>query len=67
MNAAHLIAWHMGGLHPIEAVLVLLLAFGPFLIIGVVVLLRRRRDSSQPHETDDGPGGAVDQPDAAGR
>lgn len=59
MNAAHLIAWHMGGLHPIETVLVLLLAFGPFLIVGVVVLLRRRRTSNQSLEAGDGPDEAV--------
>lgn len=58
----------MGGLHPIETVLVLLLlAFGPFLIIGVVVLLRRRRESSQPPEAYDGPGEAANLPDAARR
>ena len=35
---------HMGALHPFEQVLVLLLAFGPFVALGVVVAVRRRHD-----------------------
>ena len=42
-----LIAMHMGALHPFEKVLTLLLAFGPFLVLGSVVAIRRR------HESDD--------------
>lgn len=67
MNAAELIAWHVGGLHPIETVLVLLLAFGPFLIIGLVVLLRRRRDGSQKPEAEESYAGREDPPAAVGR
>ena len=33
---------HMGALHPVEQWLTLLLAFGPFVVLGVVVWLRRR-------------------------
>ncbi len=36
--------WHMGALHPVEQGLVLVLAFGPFLALGIVVWLRRRED-----------------------
>jgi hypothetical protein len=67
VSAADLIAWHMGGLHPIETVLVLLLAFGPFLIIGLVVLLRRRREGSPTPEVDESNTGRDNQPDAIGR
>ncbi len=35
---------HMGSLHPYEQVLTLLLAFGPFVLLGVVVWHRRRQD-----------------------
>ena len=35
---------HMGALHPYEQVLVYLLAFGPFVLLGVVVAVRRRQD-----------------------
>jgi hypothetical protein len=38
---------HLGGLHPIETVLVALLAFGPFVALAVVVYLQRRRDDSE--------------------
>ena len=37
--------WHMGALHPFEQALTLLLAFGPFVVLGVVVWLRRREES----------------------
>ena len=38
-----LIAMHMGALHPLEKSLTLLLAFGPFVILGSVIALRRRQ------------------------
>ncbi|HEY0889686.1 MAG TPA: hypothetical protein VGE38_08760 [Nocardioides sp.] len=62
---------HLGGLHPYEQALTLLLAFGPFLALGVLVAVRRRQDqaadraadraadqvdgSDQPRPGDDGP------------
>ena len=42
-----LVPEHLGGLHPLETVLVALLAFGPFVALGVVVHLQRRRDDSE--------------------
>ena len=39
--------WHMGALHPFEQALVLLLAFGPFVVLGVVVRARRREDAAE--------------------
>lgn len=39
-----LTAYHMGNLHPFEQALVLLLAFGPFLVLFGVVFVVRRRD-----------------------
>ena len=36
--------WHMGALHPIEQALVLVLAFGPFVVLGIVIALRRRNE-----------------------
>jgi hypothetical protein len=38
---------HMGALHPYEQGLVLLLAFGPFVVLGIVVWLRRREDAAE--------------------
>jgi hypothetical protein len=34
---------HLGGLHPVEQALVLLLAFGPFVVLGLIVRHQRRR------------------------
>jgi hypothetical protein len=34
---------HLGGLHPVEQLLVLVVAFGPFLVLFVVVYVARRR------------------------
>jgi hypothetical protein len=34
---------HLGALHAYEQALVLLLAFGPFVVLGVVVAIQRRR------------------------
>ncbi|MEO5662025.1 MAG: hypothetical protein ABIR39_01970 [Nocardioides sp.] len=43
-----MIPLHMGALHPFEQVLTLLLAFGPFVLLALVVWHRRR------HEPTDG-------------
>lgn len=44
---------HMGALHPIEQWLTLILAFGPFLLLGVVLWLRRR-EVDEPVEDETG-------------
>lgn len=38
-------ALHLGALHPYEQALTLLLAFGPFVVLGVVIWLRRREEA----------------------
>ncbi|WP_295661972.1 hypothetical protein [uncultured Nocardioides sp.] len=35
---------HLGSLHPFEQALTLLLAFGPFAVLGIVVWVRRRQE-----------------------
>ena len=35
---------HLGALHPAEQALTLVLAFGPFVVLGVVIAVRRRQD-----------------------
>jgi hypothetical protein len=35
---------HLGALHPVEQALTIALAFGPFVLLGLVVWLRRRED-----------------------
>jgi hypothetical protein len=43
---------HFGALHAYEQVLVLLLAFGPFVVLGVVVAIQRRRAISEEDRAD---------------
>lgn len=43
MTAPAWALWHLGGLHPFEQLLVLVLAFGPFVVLGLVVAAQRRR------------------------
>jgi hypothetical protein len=38
--------WHLGSLHPYEQALTLLLAFGPFVVLGFVVWRRRSEDDA---------------------
>jgi len=33
---------HLGSLHPVEQALTLLLAFGPFVVLGIVIWVRQR-------------------------
>jgi hypothetical protein len=41
-----LVALHMGALHPFEKALTLILAFGPFVVLGGVIVHRRRQDAA---------------------
>lgn len=36
---------HLGSLHPYEQALTVVLAFGPFVLLGIVVWRRRREDA----------------------
>lgn len=38
---------HFGDLHPFEQIIVILLAFGPFILLGIVVFIIRRRDIAE--------------------
>lgn len=50
--APHVIALHMGALHPVEQALTIFLAFGPFVLLGLVVWLRRRADRREDAEAE---------------
>ena len=39
-----LVPLHLGALHPAEQALTLVLAFGPFAVLGLVIALRRRAE-----------------------
>ncbi len=43
---------HLGALHPAETVLTFVLAFVPFVLLAVVIVVRRRQDA---REDDAGP------------
>jgi len=50
--------WHLGALHAYEQALVLILAFGPFVVLGIVVWLRSREGRLEDRtEHDEAPGG----------
>lgn len=53
MVLPHLTTLHMGALHPVEQVLVLVLAFGPFLLLALVVWLRRRAERREDERARD--------------
>jgi hypothetical protein len=42
-----MILMHMGAMHPYEKVLTLVLAFGPFLLLAAVIMIRRRQDQAE--------------------
>jgi hypothetical protein len=49
------VGMHLGGLHPYEKVLTLVLAFGPFVVLGLVIALRRRRHDEADDRPSSGP------------
>ena len=49
-----MIPLHMGALHPAEQALTLLLAFGPFVVLGVVIVVRRRAEQRHPEPDQEG-------------
>ena len=43
---------HLGALHPYELVLMLVIGFGPFVVLGVVVSVLRRREIAREESRD---------------
>ncbi|MFT4009494.1 MAG: hypothetical protein QM655_05565 [Nocardioidaceae bacterium] len=41
------VALHLGALHPLEKLIVALIAFGPFVVLGFVVHAARKRDLAE--------------------
>lgn len=50
--AGQLVVLHLGAMHPYEKVLTLVLAFGPFVVLGAVIAVRRRQDQADDHADD---------------
>lgn len=48
-----MIPLHMGALHPYEQALTLVLAFGPFVVLGLVVWRRRHEDEVERRHEDE--------------
>lgn len=46
---------HLGALHPVEKGLTLLLAFGPFVVLAVVIAVRRRQDAAAERDAAEQP------------
>lgn len=42
-----MIPQHLGALHPVEQVATIVLAFGPFVVLGIVIAIRRRAELAQ--------------------
>lgn len=55
-----MVPWHLGGLHPYETVLTLLLAFGPFVVLAVVVWRRRGEEDREAERVPDQDAGQRD-------
>ena len=47
MTPLHVTPLHLGGLHPFEQALVFGLAFGPFLVLALVVYFARKRHARE--------------------
>lgn len=50
---SEIVALHMGALHAYEQWLVAGIAFGPFIVLGVVIAVVRRRDAAEEAEEAD--------------
>jgi len=50
------IPMHLGALHPVEQALTVALAFGPFVVLGIVIAVRRRQDRAAEAESPETPG-----------
>jgi Na+-translocating ferredoxin:NAD+ oxidoreductase RnfE subunit len=46
------VAWHLGAMHPYEKALTLILAFGPFVVLGIVIAIRRRMDRAEDEQVE---------------
>jgi len=61
-----LVLMHLGDLHAYEKLLVGLIAFGPFVVLFVLVAVMRRRDAAEGESGPDGPS-APERPAEEGR
>ncbi|MCD4526421.1 hypothetical protein [Nocardioides sp. cx-173] len=50
----NLVPLHLGALHPVEQALTIALAFGPFVVLGIVIAVRRRQEAAEDAASEDG-------------
>lgn len=43
---------HLGTLHPLEQAITIVLAFGPFVVLGIVIAVRRRAERAEEMRDD---------------
>jgi len=55
-----MVPMHLGELHAYEQVLTVLLAFGPFVVLGIVIAVRRRADRVEEEPGDNGESSLVE-------
>jgi hypothetical protein len=60
LQVAGLVVQHLGELHSYERALVLLVAFGPFVVLAVVVYVLRRRDLAAEARDREARGDSID-------
>ena len=56
MTTPWLVVEHLGSLHGYEKLLVLLIAFGPFVLLSLVVRYANRRNRDEDAEDENAPG-----------
>lgn len=52
-NGGVILPLHLGNLHPFEQAMVVLLAFGPLLLLVATVVVARRRDAGREREPEE--------------
>lgn len=48
-----MIVQHLGSLHPLEQALTIALAFGPFVVLGIVIAVRRHAERDELDEREE--------------
>ncbi|GAA3648341.1 hypothetical protein GCM10022237_04980 [Nocardioides ginsengisoli] len=46
-----MIPLHLGALHPVEQIATIVLAFGPFVVLGIVIAVKRRAEDRESAES----------------
>jgi hypothetical protein len=58
---------HLGALHPVEQIATIVLAFGPFVVLGIVIAVRRRAELAEERRLVEDGVDSADGDDSSGR